>query len=144
MRPALVSPYLLWLYISLLLARNTLVIALPGLSKRQNEFLFDNFDDGDWFLGFTGTAGTILDGLWNYLAPPKEIPQIPNSLPGEQTQDLPGMQNPVSPIPAIELKVTGSSMMGDNCIPEPPNSDQRSTVGNFRRISRKMPDCVNF
>lgn len=130
-RPSLVSPFLSWLYISFLLARCLTVTAFPSLSKRQGESLFDDFDAGGWFSDLAGPSSFILDGLWNYLVPPDKIPQDPNALPGQQNQDLPGTQNPESPVPDIELQVTGYSTPGDNCIPQPPNSDQRSTVRNF-------------
>lgn len=80
--------------------------------------------------------GTILYGLWNSLVPPGNMSQIPNVLPG---QDLPlGRHNPVSPVPAFELQVTGDPLSGDDCVPDPPNSDQRSTISNFGQSSREV------
>lgn len=134
MRPALLSPFLSWLYISFLLARCFTVTAFPSLAKRQGESLFDDFDAGGWLKDFTGASGIILDGLWNYLVTPKKIPQIPNALPGQQNQDLPGKQNPESPISDIELEVTDYSTPGENCLPQLLYSDQRSTVRSFRGI----------
>lgn len=56
------------------------------------------------------------------------MPRIPNALPGQRAQDLPsGTQNSVSPVPDFELRVTGDPLPGDDCVPEPPNSDERST-----------------